>query len=181
MPENLPIPSSKLPTKILIFGLVNLLGLIFLGLLLTDLRQKTLEMKKMKGLAVQASQINLENLQTEITENKDKSEQLEAVFPNEEGLIEFIKKIDELKKDKQLTYFSFAADNILKDKTGYLGLPLVFETKGNWQQISASLSSIYHLPFLIRAINLEIRQVTEKEMSLKFGGILYVSKDFNQN
>lgn len=181
MPENLSVPAAKLPARILIFGLANLLALIFLGLLLNGLRQKTSEMKKMKVLSDQASQINLENLESEVVENKDKSGQLEAVFPNEESLLEFIKEIDKLKKDKQLTYFSFAADNILKDKTGYLGLPLVFETKGSWQELSASLASIYRLPFLIRAINLEVRQVAEKEMNLKFGGILYVSKNFNQN
>jgi Tfp pilus assembly protein PilO len=167
--------------KILIFILINFLALIFLGLLLNSLKGKTLEMKKMKNLAAETSRVNLENLETEIAETQDKSEQLATVFPNEEGLIGFIQKIDELKKDKYLTYFSFAADNILKDKTGYSGLPLVLEAKGSWQQIGETLSKIYSLPFIVRPINVEIRQVAGNEMNLKLGGILYVSKNFNQN
>lgn len=172
---------SSFPRKILYLGMINLVGLMILIIILTNLSSKAVANKKLKSLAIKASQTNLETVQTEVAATKEKNDKLIAIFPDEDGLINFIKEIDGLKKDKQLVQFSFATDNLVKDKTGYLGLPLVFEFKGNSNQINSALTTLDKLPFFLRPINIDIRHTSAEEISLKYGGILYVSQKYSQD
>ncbi len=172
---------SKLTLKVLIFSVIDFIFLILLAWFLTKLGPKTTELKKMKNLLVQAKQIDLDAIQKTLLENKEKSEKLATVLPNEDELIEFINQIDLLKKEKKINSFSFVADKPMKDKTGFFGLPLIIESKGSWQEINETLKSIDQLPYLIRGLNLEIKLLSDKEIMLKFAGILYVSQNFVQD
>jgi len=174
--------SSDLLVKVMILGIINLVIVIILIFLLGAISQKAQELKKLRTLKAKAAQADLETIQLDIAASKDKADKLTAIFPDETGLVSFTKGIDKLKQDKLVSHFSFASDDVVKDKTGFLGLPLVLEFRGTWSQIDQALKNIYQLPFFIRAINVEVKKIPgEGEVSFKYGGILYVSQNFAGN
>ena len=172
------IMKTKFITSILIIGFINFLGLVALIFFVGNLSPQSNEIKRLKSLSVKQDQTNLGVIQAEILSSKNKADKLLAVFPDESTIINFVKEIDTLKKDKLVTHFSFATQNIIKDKTGFWGLPFVIESAGSWQQLNATLGNIYRFPYFIRAVSVELKKVSEDEFSLKYGGIIYVSQNF---
>lgn len=168
--------------NVAILGTINLLCVLIIVLLLGILPQKAEELKNLRSLNIQnASQLDTDSLEFEILDSQTKVEKLKALFPDDTGLLEFIKEIDKLKTEGLVTNFSFTSNDPVKDKTKFSGLPIVIEFKSSWIQIDSALKRLEALPFLIRAINLEIREAGEGLIILKYGGILYVDKTFNGN
>lgn len=175
-------PKEKLLINLGILGVINLICVLILVVLLGGFPQKAEELKRLRNLSIQvARQLDMELLELEIINNKPKADKLLALFPDETKLLEFIREIDKLKNEGVIIHFSFANNDPVKDKTEFVGLPIIIELRGSWAQIDSALKRIEALPFLTRVINIEIRQASGDNMSLKYGGILYVSEKFNKN
>lgn len=171
-------PSSLL-LKVAILGIADLLCIMILIWLLTRLPEKAGELKNLRSLQRKASVENAAVIEKEIMLSQVKTDKLAALFPDEAGLINFVKEIDRLKSGGIATHFSFASNKVVKDKTGVLGLPLLIEFRGSWSEVDTALQKVQELPFLIRAVNVEVRQLPESEfINLRYGGVLYVDESF---
>ena len=167
---------------ILILGIVNLVCLLVLIFILTLLPRKAEELKNLRSLIAKAnSQNSNEIIIAEISAAKNKTEKLVDLFPDENGLVKFASQIDSLKNQGTVINFSFAKDTAVKDKTGLIGLPIVIEISGTNTQVDLVLKQIQNMPFFLRAINIEIKEIEDKKIRLKFGGILYVKENFSTN
>ncbi len=192
-PENNLEKTSKIANKLVgirhnfifqagILVLVDLICLLLIFIFLSILPAKAQEAKKLKSLSlkIQAAKEKLIN-PAELVSEKQIAD-LQAVFPKDEGLVNFINEIDSLKKQGLVNQFSFASEKPVKDKNGYLVLPIVIQFSGSEAEVNYGLNKILSLPYLFRAINVEISKVpNEDKVSLKYGGVLYINEKNNTN
>ena len=159
---------------------VFLLALLFL---LTNLPHKGEKISLLRSQNFQAAAISGDqSFINNLSQAQIKADQLQALYPNEARLLKFVEEIDRLKDKGVISRFSFANDDPVKDKTGYIGVPIVIEFRGTWPQISQTLKSVQGLPFLIRAIDIEISQIPNQGIQrLMFGGVLYVAENFGDS
>ena len=174
---------SRLLLNIVILGGLDLIWLLALLFLLTNLPQKGEKISLLRSQNLQAAAISGDqSLISSLSQAQIKADQLQVLYPNEARLLKFVEEIDRLKDKGVISRFSFANDDPVKDKTGYIGIPIVIEFRGTWPQISQTLKSVQNLPFLIRAIDVEISQIPNQGIQrLKFGGILYVAENFGDS
>lgn len=162
--------------------LINILCAAFFLFLLKIMPKKALELNQLRNQSLKMSeQENPDVLANQLQLVQPQMTQIEAVFPDEIGILSFVKEIDKLKKEEVITRFSFVSDKPVKDKTKLLGLPIVIEFKGDLSQINKGLEKVRDLPFLIRAINIQLNKNADGLLELKYGGILYVSESFGEN
>jgi len=168
--------------KVAILSLANLSCLGALLFLLLNFPEKAREVKILRNTSLASLQLDTDALRIELANHKVKLDKLFALFPaGEADLLEFINEIDKLKNEGLVTSFSFASNRPVKDRTGFDGLPIIIEFRGSWNQIDWGLKRLESLPFVVRAINLEISRLSEGAVSLKYGGILYVDEKFASN
>ena len=178
--------ATKTPVKarllmwVLIIGLVDLVCLFVLVLLLGILPQKAEELKTLRSLNTKNSLQKTNNeIMAEIASGKIIIDKLEAFFPDENGLVKFTEQIDKLKNQGVVSYFSFASNEVVQDKTKYIGLPIIIEFQGTARQVENGLKSIQSLPYMLRTIDIEIKKQDEEKVNLRYGGILYVNENFS--
>lgn len=170
--------------KAAILVIVNLLvvgGVVFL---LDRLESKALEVKKLRSIQLTASHGEpFSALKADVEAAESKTGELLKYYPDSEGLIAFVGEIDKLKAEGVVTGFSFANEEPIKDnRTGAFGLPVLIELKGNWAAIDSALGRIMSLPYLLRSIRIDATPSEEEGLiEFKFGGLLYVDKNFSQN
>jgi len=173
----------RLLLNVAILGGLDLICLLALLFLLTNLPQKGEKINLLRSQNFQAAAISGDqSLINNLSQAQIKADQLQALYPNEARLLKFVEGIDRLKDTGVISRFSFANDDPVKDKTGYIGVPIVIEFRGTWPQISQTLKSVQDLPFLIRAIDIEISQIPNQGIQrLMFGGVLYVAENFGDS
>ena len=170
---------SSLFVRIVILAIIDLLCIIILVWLLSKLPEQAEELRGLRSLQYKASLGDIKAIEKEIATKQEKTDKLNTFFPDEIGLIDFVKEIDKFKNEGIVTNFSFVSDKVVKDKTRVLGLPLVIEFRGNWPEVDKALQKIQKLPFLIRAVNIEVKKIPDSEsINLKYGGVLYVNESF---
>lgn len=106
---------------------------------------------------------------------QEKVEKLIKYYPEEAGVIDFIERVEGLKKLGYVKNFALVGQDAVKDKTGVYGIPFIVEFEGNWESTNVSLQELQKLPYLIRAINIEAKVIDTNLVNFKFGGFLYVS------
>lgn len=170
---------SGLLIKIAILGFFDLICFVVLLWLLNQLPVKAENLKKLNNLKIKNLSSNTSTIESEIMVNKTKSEKLQVLFPDETGLVNFIKEMERLKSEAVIADFSFVSNKVLKDKTGLYGLPFTFELRGKKETLGQALAKIDKLPFMTRAVDIEIKKLDEEEgFIFKFGGLLYVDESF---
>jgi len=163
---------------VLLGNVLVLAGLIFV---LSQIPKKALEIQKIRSLQIKGYD-DLKIVESEIERAIPKIKKIEALFPDESGLLPFINKIDDLKKRGIVTDFSFASGEVVKDKLGYLGIPFALELTGRFEEVRNVLEEIWKLPYLIRTIETSVKIQPEGGLVIyKYGGFLYVSQNFFQN
>ena len=173
-------PEIGLRKKIMIILTVNIVLLGSLVSLLGLISQKARQVQFLNSqIAATVSESEWETVIQELAISQREIKELAALFPDEVELIAFVKIIDQGKGSGLVTHFSFASDEPVKDKTGFVGIPLVIELSGTWSQVNQTLDEIQNLPFIVRAITVEITAVSESEFKARLGGILYVNEAFN--
>lgn len=146
--------------------------------LLIKLPQKAGEIKEIRNLQLRESK-DIEIAKTEVESSKTKYETLNSYLPDEEGVLNFIGKVDELKRQGIISNFSFSSSDVLKDKTGNLGLPFIVEVGGGWEQIKKAIEALEKIPYLIRAVQIDAQKASEEDfINFKYGGFLYVAEDY---
>lgn len=172
---------AEIIRKVAFLLVLNLIFFLSTVILLQNISNISLEIKKGRSLKTNVAEINNKFVEADLESHKTDAEKLKILFPDDTQLINFVREIDTLKKEGVITSFSFASDNAVKDKTGFVGLPVVIEFKGSLVKVDEALNKIQSLPIMLRAITTELRRLPENIVTLKYGGFLYVDEKFNQN
>ncbi len=165
--------------KDIILAVVNIGFIVALVIIVGRLPARASRLKFLKNEDLKVTvKGSLDITEVEIESSRKKADKLLILFPDESGLIGFVKEIDDLKEEGIVTRFAFASENAVRDKTGYYGIPLVIEFAGTWGQIGQALQKIDDLTYLLRAVNIEVIPQPEGDLvQFRYGGFLYVSKD----
>lgn len=167
--------------RIIIMTVINFVGLLGLIFVLGLLPDKALELKVLRNLSLssdQKSKVNTADLQ--IKTNIELADKLTQLYPDEVGLVEFVQEIERMKAEGKIINFSFVNKDVVKDKTKLLGIPFVVEFEGTWEQIDANLNELQTLPYLIRAITVDVKVKDGEEegiINFKYGGFIYVGDE----
>jgi len=173
---------GNLLVRAAILTFINLIGIAGIVYFDRKIPTKAEEIKTLRSEKLAISAQNLEIIKSDVEEHKLKADKLIAFFPDDTGLVNFVNELDKIKKEGKITGFSFAAESAIKDKTGTIGIPVLIEFKGTWSEIDADLQKIQSLPYILRAIEVEAELAEEEGLiDLRFGGFLYVGKDFGKN
>lgn len=175
--------SNNFWVKDLLLAVINLSFIVAIVFLLGKLPIRAGELKALKNADFQVTaRGNIDITELRIESSKEKAEKLFVLFPNESGLIDFVKEVDKLKEIGLITRFSFASEHAVRDKTGYFGIPLVIEFLGTWEQIDSATATIESLPYLIRIVNIDVKPQEESNLILfKYGAFLYVDESLAKN
>lgn len=176
MPEPI-IQKKKLPisTKDIVLGIVNLIALGGLIFLLTKLPARAQEVSTARNKELKASQKVSVKL-AEIEDSKKLAEEIKAIFPDESGLVDFVKGIEDIRADGTVENITFKNQKTIRDKTGNFGLPVLIIMRGSWQDIKRDMVRVQELPFIFRAVSIETRIDEEGLVVVEYGGILYTNE-----
>lgn len=173
LPKKLPFSS-----KDIILGVINLVSIVLLFIILSKLPEKAKEFNLLKSEKI-TSESSISYEFSGIEEAKLKSDEMKKLFIDEPGVVDFVNQVESLKVEgSSIKKISFATQNVVKDKTGNFGIPVVIELEGDWQVIGQDLEKVDMLPFLFRPARIEIERSTEEEslgvILFKYGVFLYV-------
>ena len=173
---------SNLLIRAAILAFINLIGVFGIIYFNRKIPEKALEVKAVRSEELGASAQSQETIKQDIAEHQELSDKLFSLFPDDEGLVNFANELDRIKVEGKIVGFSFATEEAVKDKTGSIGIPVLIEIKGTWAEIDSDLQKIQKLPYLLRSIQVEAKPAEEEGLiDIKFGGFLYVGKDFGKN
>lgn len=176
-------PRTRSWWKELILGLFNLIFVVMTFYYLSKLPEKAKLAKELRSASgVSTEVLDLELAKFDISTSEDKFTKLSMLFPDQKRLLEFISEIDKLKVDGNVTYFAFASESVVKEKSGFVGYPFVLEFEGSKQEVYSGLERFNNLPYLFRPVNFSIESGERPgSILLKYGGFLYVDDATQKN
>ena len=178
MPED--AKRNRGTTRIKSWVMLLILNTILFGASLyfiVNLPKKAEELNKVRSdeqKVVESKKIDVTGL--EYIPTKESVDKLNSYFPEEAGIINFIERLESLREEGYIKNFSLVGQNAVQDKTSAYGLPFIVEFEGSWENIEVSLQEFQKLPYLVRAINVEVKTLDENRINFKFGGFIYVSE-----
>ena len=156
---------------------VVLIILTFLISTLVPKRSDELKTIKNKELDAKASR-NVQVSDLEIGSIAEKVDKLYSIFPDDVGIVNFVKEIEKLKAGGIVKGISFVSQEAVKDKTKSLGTPFIIEMEGTWADIDTVLTAIQKIQYLFRVVTIEAKINEEGVVNFKYGGFLYVDETF---
>jgi hypothetical protein len=170
--------SKPYSTKDIVIGAVNIIALLLLVVLLIKLPQKAEEVRMLKTEIVKnETSVTLEF--PDIEESNEKARELESLFVGDSGIVEFVRQVEEIRqKQGVIERLTITSQKPVRDKTGNLGIPILIELRGSWSDFNRVLPEIQKLPFLFRAIDVEVERTSEEGeniITFSYGVFLYVN------
>lgn len=172
--------NNKFRNRAVFFSAINLVAVITLFFIISELPKEARNLSSLINSQLRAemsSRVNYSDLQ--LQSNRERSDYILALFPDDSGLVDFIQTVERLKSEGAVVNFSFASSQPVRDKTGGLGIPVLIEIRGTWEAINNDLVKLQRAPYLFRPITVDIRNTDEEEIKLLlYGGFLYVDESF---
>ena len=171
--------TGTLPQVVMLL-IVNCIVIVFMAFLAVRLPSKANEVKQVRNVSLQSrSGGDLASVNRVLASATDKIALMNQYIPDENGIVTFVQKLSDLKKEGVISTFTFASEEPVKDRLGFIGLPILVEIQGDQSVQTASLQKIMALPYFIRLITVEYRSLGEEESPiLRLGGVLYVNQTF---
>jgi hypothetical protein len=169
-------------TKDILLGVINIASLALLIVLLIKLPEKAEELNKLRNqVLLSESEVALET--SEVEGNKDRARELENLFIDDQGLVNFVGDVEKLKgESSSINKINITSQKAVKDKTGSYGVPVVIEMRGDWGRFGEDMKKIQQLPYLFRVIRIDSEVLDEEGVvGLKYGGFLYVDDKLGEN
>lgn len=169
-------------TKDFLLGIINVASLALLIVLLIKLPDKAAELNKLRNqVLLSESEVALEI--SEVEGSKDKAGELENLFIDEVGLVNFVGDVEGLKgESSSISKINITSKNAVEDKTGSFGIPVVIEMRGDWSRFGEDMKKIQQLPYLFRVIRIDTEILDDEGVvGLKYGGFLYVNDKLGEN
>ena len=118
----------------------------------------------------------------DLQENYAKISDLGSVLIDEQGLIEYVRKIDELRAEGIVKKFSFVTQEPVKDKQGFTGLPVLLEFEGTGVDAEKALNKVQMLPAILKPVDIEVLDSkVEDKLIIKMSAFLYTNEEFSGN
>lgn len=180
--KKVPEPFSP-PNLYLRLGIAGVLGLILVGgIFFSAGRLKVLvaEIEKKRGqmVALQQKEENLRLLSVVLDSVKKETPLIEGALPDERGVVDFIKTVEDLGKEVNIESFSFESDRPQFDREGNSYIEWTIETSAPLAQLETFLEKLLALPLLIKPKLIDIDKIDEELGKLIFRGWLYVNPNF---
>jgi hypothetical protein len=156
---------------------INIILLVLTFVILVNMPKKSDELKALKNQeldVIKSSGVQTSDL--EVGTTAEKIVRLQSIFPDDTGIVNFVKEIEKLKDGGIVKGISFVSQEAVRDRTKALGIPFVIELEGSWADIDTTLTTIQKLPYLFRAITIETNINEEGIVNYKYGGFLYVDE-----
>lgn len=164
-----------------VLGLILTGGIFFSNHKLKALA-KDAEQKKGQLVALSQKDENFKQLSSALTSLSEEIGLLQKALPSEEGVVEFINQIENIKQttEVEIKTFKFSDDLPKPDGGGNYYLELIIEAGGPLANLEKFSESLWQLPFLLKIKNQVINKMDEptSEMILKIW--LYVDPNFFQ-
>jgi hypothetical protein len=176
---------SRLPVtyKDILLGIINLVSVILLVVILLRLPAKAKELKDLR-LASMATRADISIEQRSVDEVKDEVEELKSLFLDEGGIVKFVDGIENLQGEgSSISAVTFASQRAVKDLSGNFGVPVNIQLVGSWGQIAEDIQKIELLPYLFRAVKIDIQRQEEDPNVIVFnyGLLLYTKNELGEN
>ena len=168
----------------IILGTVSLIVILLIVVLVGRLRGIAEEIKQIENEKYKAvSSLALKAAEGKLNSSKGKIDDINSYLVNDDNLVDFVKQIDLLKEEGIVNNFKFASEDLTKDgQTGYEVLAFEVWFAGDKSRVDYGLKKLLGLPYLIRTIVVEVDKAGEEgNISLKYGGYLYVTKAYAKN
>jgi len=100
-----------------------------------------------------------------ISQAKTKADQIGDRYVDDSGVVDFVNDLEKIRNENGvIKNVTFANQSPIKDKTGNYGIPVVIELQGNWEQIAADIGWIDLLPYIFRAVKIDVGKPNFKEV-----------------
>lgn len=169
-------------TKDVLLGIINIASLALLVVLLIKLPEKAQELKKLRNqVLLSESEVQLEL--SEIEKYQGKADELEDFFVDEVGLVNFVSDVEGLKGDaSSISKINITSQKVIQDGTRNYGIPVIIEMRGNWIQFGEDIQKIQKLPYIFRAVRIDVEELEEGGViGLKYGGFLYANDKLGED
>lgn len=169
-------------TKDILLGVINIASLALLVVLLVKLPEKAEELNKLRNqVLLSESEVALEI--SEVEGSKDRASELENLFIEDQGLVNFVGDVERLRGESSSIYkINITSQRAVEDKTGSYGVPVVIEMRGDWGRFGEDMKKIQQLPYLFRVIRIDSEVLDDGGVvGLKYGGFLYVHDKLGKN
>ncbi|OGM14644.1 hypothetical protein A3D84_00125 [Candidatus Woesebacteria bacterium RIFCSPHIGHO2_02_FULL_42_20] len=173
---------KKLTKNKLIFGVVlDVLLVVGSLILLNATLSSSRKLSQLRSLEIKyAGLVSPELVLSDLQQNEKTISDLESVFVDEQGFIDYVEKLDGF-GDERLT-FSFATQEPVKNRQGYLGLPLLLEFKGTKSEVGEALNKFGVLSEMVKFIDVEVlNSKDEDKLVVKVSAFLYTNEKFSGN
>ena len=149
-------PKLPLSKKDIILGAINIISVIVLIVILFKFPTKAKELKKIRIEALKDEQsVSFEF--DKISQAKTKTDQIGDRYVDDSGVVDFVNDLEKIRNENGvIKNVTFANQSPIKDKTGNYGIPVVIELQGNWEQIAADIGRIDLLPYIFRAVKIDV-------------------------
>ncbi len=180
-----PVPEHKnIWLKDIVLAVINVCFIVGLIYLLNKLPLRANQVRSLRGEAQLTNSADEDTniLKFELEQSNQDYEQLKSLYPDEDRLLKFVDEIEKLQTSGTVIGFTFASSLPVVDKTKELGLPIIIEMSGSWENIAQDVATIQKLPFMFRPVTFDAEEDREENVvHLKYGGFLYVDESFKKN
>lgn len=170
--------------KDIVLAVINVCFIVGLIYLLNKLPVRSSQVRSLRGEAQLTNSASEDTniLKFDLDQTTDDFEKLKNLYPNEDRLLTFVDEIEKLQENGTVVGFTFASKDPVIDKTKELGLPIIIEMSGSWENIANDIQTIQSLPFMFRPVTFDAEEDREENVvQLKYGGFLYVDESFKKN
>lgn len=169
--------------KDIVIGTLNVIFLVGLFFLLSKIPANAKKLQVLNQNAFVVSTVTEEQLQQfDLEDNKENIEKIKAIFPDEDGVLDFVSEIEKLQDEGTVIGYSFVSKDPVSDKTKVQGFPVVIDMRGTWEDIGDDIQKIQKLPYLFRPVNIEALEDPEDNIvEFSYGGFIYVDESFKKN
>lgn len=142
--------------------------------MLTIISKQAEELRTLKIAQINSdAKTNVKIIEDELSKLEEKYSKTLSVFPTSDTILDFINQKEELKAKGVVSDFAFAGEEIVKDKLGLPGFPVLVQARGDQAKLNAAIEAINSLPFIIREVKVEVTKDASGSYVLRYGGFLY--------
>lgn len=166
--------SSKIMFKVYVTNVVNIILLVGIVFFLdkVTLTAKDVQKKHSEVLALD-QRAEDKVLAANLEKVKPTVDELHKAFLDEEGIVTFVQKLEELKKNGVVTDTSFPSNQPVTDGARGKGLPLLVKIEGNKDKVNTAVTALDNLPSIIRPVSLKMTKDIDA-YKLEYGVFVYV-------
>lgn len=173
---NISFPYFHISSGILLT--IILIGGIFFSY--TKLNQFTENARQSRSqlVAFQEKQTDLQQLAQNLASVESEAKIIDQSFPDEEGVVGFIRLLKAISSNVSLNVFDFVNDQPVADQAGQFYIDFNLEVAGSYENVELFLFRFINFPYLIDIKLIDLTGVESDDSRLILSARLYVNPSF---